>query len=179
GRHEELVRSLIDLLVVTLVADEEKQFIAIAIELGPGQQNRATDITTRIVVLAKWAGDVVDTVRAIVSLESIIANVVVNRTVELRATTFRGRTDLHRARTMFGSVVAGLNFYFLHHVRIRSDDRSVVRSNVDHAGAVDRDVVLFAAQTIYVILRVRISAAAERNTFKRSVIRGNYAWENA
>src|SRR4030095_12738834 len=111
-----------------------------------------------------------DRVRPVISLELVISDVVVGRAMEATATTFGRGTDLHRAGAMLSSVVAGLNLYFLHHVRVRGDDRSVVGTDIDHARTVNRDIVLFAAKTIDVVLSVCVSNTTARNALQRGVV---------
>src|SRR5215213_11913146 len=68
-RHDELVRTFIDLLVVALVTHKEKQLVTVAVEVGPWQQNGPAYIAAGIVVLALRPNDIIDGVRSIVSLE--------------------------------------------------------------------------------------------------------------
>ena len=70
--------------------------------------------------------------------------------MEAATSAFRRRTDLHRAGAVLSRIIAGLNFYLLDHVRIGCDNGSVVRADVDHSRAVNRDVVLLTSQTVNV-----------------------------
>ena len=72
-----------------------------------------------------------------------MSQIVVEGAVKVAAAAFRRGANLHRAGAMLRRVIACLDLNFLDHVRICGDDGSVVRADVDHARAVDRDVVLF------------------------------------
>src|ERR1041384_3730622 len=48
----EQLGSLVNLLAIEFVADEEKQLVAIVVKVGPGQEHRAADVSAGVVVLA-------------------------------------------------------------------------------------------------------------------------------
>src|SRR5205085_4463466 len=96
--------------------------------------------------------------------------IVIHGAMESRASALRGRIDLDRTRSMLRGIVAGLDSHFLDHVRVGSDDASVIRAEVHHAGAVNRHVVLFAAETIDVILASGVGAAKKANLLERRLV---------
>src|SRR5262249_36883700 len=174
-------RAIINTLVVILEPDEEEELVAVLVELGAGNQHRAADVAARIVVLALSARNLSRNyrIRAIVGVESPVANVVVGRAVELLAAVLGSRAYLDARRAVLGSVVAGLDLDLLHHIRIGGDDGTVVRANVHNPRAIHGYVVVLAAEAVNVVAAVSVGAAAERNAFEIILVRGHDARQDA
>src|SRR5262245_38561383 len=80
---------------------------------------------------------------------------------------------------MFGSVVAGLDFDFLHHVRVGGDYAPVVGADVHHSSAVNLHVVVLAAQTVDIVLIAAVGAGNEADLLQTGLIWRDYARQDA
>ena len=88
----------------------------------------------------------------------MVPEVIVDRAVVAAASTLCSRRYLNRAGTVLSGIVAGLDLDLLHHIRVCGNDAAVIRADVHHSRAVDRDHVLLASHTVYVILVAGIGA---------------------
>ncbi len=138
----------IENLIEIFEAGKEEQLVAVLVEIGAGNQDRATDGDAGIVVFVLRPGLAVGVEQRVVGVHRVVSGIEEPGTVEILAAGLRDRTDYRGTLLIFSAEIRHLHLELGDHVRIRIHRRVAIAARVGDVRAIRRDVQRVGGQAV-------------------------------
>lgn len=138
GRHKVFVQSAGRLLVHVLITGPEEQFVAIVVELRKGQQHRAADVATRIVLVVLGLASPMASLVGVFRIEDSITSIEIAFAMELCAAVLAEGLEHDRTFGIFTAIRRHEYFHFGRHVLVNVGKLRSCITWVDQIGAIQQ-----------------------------------------